>query len=629
MAVALGVAGAAAYLYARNRFGDDALLGYPLLALTLNAKRADKRDRYNLFYTLEDRARSRKNANVPFIAYGGQQWTYKEVYDITLQYAAWLKSQYAIAPGEVVAMDFMNSEQFIFLWMAIWSLGARPAFINYNLAGDPLLHCIRVSTARIVFVGEETKVQFDEELLDKLTPPSSPDSSGAIVVVFFDLQVRQAIEKLEGVREPDSSRAGVKGHDMAALIYTSGTTGLPKPGIVSWSKHRSGGDFCYRWLGMKPGDRFYTCMPLYHTTANVLAFSTCLQAGSTLIIGHKFSTRNFWNDVRAQRATMIQYVGETLRYLLSAPPATDPSSGEIIDRKHNVRLAFGNGLRPDVWNRFKDRFGIETIAEFYGATEAPSAVWNLSSNDFSKGAIGRNGLLGELLFGLETAIVKLDWVTESPLRSGPNNFCTRVPRGEPGELLQRVNPDQVEADYQGYFNNTKATESKVMRDVLAKGDAYFRTGDVVRWDKEGRWWFVDRIGDTFRWKSENVSTAEVSEALGSYAAIDEVNVYGVEIPHHDGRAGCAAVAFNREVEQSLLDGLAEHAKKKLPRYAVPLFIRTTKDMGRTGNNKQQKHLLRAQGFTPGADRVFWLQGGRYVEMGDKERDELNAGRARL
>ncbi|KAL8828858.1 MAG: hypothetical protein Q9191_002353 [Dirinaria sp. TL-2023a] len=582
MAVALGVAGAAAYLYARNRFGDDALLGFPLLALTLNAKRADKWDRYNLFYTLEDRARSRKNANVPFIAYGGQQWTYKEVYDITLQYAAWLKSQYAIVPGEVVAMDFMNSEQFIFLWMAIWSLGARPAFINYNLAGDPLLHCIRVSTARIVFVGEETKAKFDQELLDKLTPPSSPDSSGAIVVVFFDLQVRQAIEKLEGVREPDSSRAGAKGRDMAALIYTSGTTGLPKPGIVSWSKHRTGGDFCYRWLGMRPGDRFYT------------------------------------------------YVGETLRYLLSAPPATDPSSGEIIDRKHNVRLAFGNGLRPDVWNRFKDRFGIETIAEFYGATEAPSAVWNLSSNDFSKGAIGRNGLLGELLFSLETAIVKLDWVTEAPLRSGPNNFCTRVPRGEPGELLQRVNADQIEADYQGYFNNTKATQSKVMRDVLAKGDAYFRTGDVVRWDKEGRWWFVDRIGDTFRWKSENVSTAEVSEALGSYAAIDEVNVYGVEIPHHDGRAGCAAVTFNREVDQSLLDGLAEHATQKLPRYAVPLFIRTTKDMGRTGNNKQQKHLLRAQGvMTPGADRVFWLQGGRYVEMGDKERDELNGGRARL
>ena len=370
-------------------------------------------------------------------------------------------------------------------------------------------------------------------------------------------------------------------------------------------------------------------MPLYHSSANILAFSTCLAAGCTMIIGHKFSTRNFWNDVRTQRATVIQYVGETLRYLLSAPPETDPITGESIDSKHNVRIAYGNGLRPDVWNRFKERFGVETIAEFYSATEAPSATWNLSSNDFTKGAIGRNGLLGDLFLSLKTAIVKVDWAAEAPLRSGPDNFCTRVPRGEPGELLQKLNAADVSANYQGYFNNSTATEGKLMRDVFVQGDAYFRTGDIIRWDKEGRWWFLDRIGDTFRWKSENVSTAEVSEVLGSYTPIAEVNVYGVEIPHHDGRAGCAAVVFDREVDQRLLDGLAEHARKNLPGYAVPIFVRITKDIGRTGNNKQQKHLLRAQGVTPGADKVYWLQGGRYVEMGDKERDELNAGRARL
>ena len=254
----MGVAGAAAYLYARNRFGDDASFAYFLLVITLKAIQADKRDRNNLFYTLEDRARSRKTTNLPFIVYAGKEWTYKEVYDITLQYAAWLKSKYAIAPGEVVAMDFMNSEQFIFLWMAIWSLGARPAFMNYNLTGEPLLHCLRTSTARIVFVDEETKSKFDQELLDKLAPAGSQGSSRAIEVVFFDLPVRQAIETLEGVREPDSSRAGPKGHDMAALIYTSGTTGLPKPGILSWKKHAMGGEFCYRWLRMKRSDRFYT-----------------------------------------------------------------------------------------------------------------------------------------------------------------------------------------------------------------------------------------------------------------------------------------------------------------------------------------------------------------------------------
>lgn len=326
---------------------------------------------------------------------------------------------------------------------------------------------------------------------------------------------------------------------------------------------------------------------------------------------------------------MVQYVGETLRYLLSAPPQKDPITGENLDRKHDVRIAFGNGLRPDVWNRFKDRFGVETIAEFYGATEAPSASWNFSSNDFSRGAIGRNGPIAGFVLNTQTALVEVDWATEAPSRSGPNNFCKQVPRGEPGELLQKIDPADVEYKYQGYLNSKKASESKIMRDVLVKGDAYFRTGDVIRWDKEGRWFFIDRIGDTFRWKSENVSTAEVSEALGSHPAIHEANIYGVEVPHHDGRAGCAAVVFEREVDQGLLDGVAAHALKSLPRFAVPIFIRVMKHMGRTGTNKQQKHLLRAQGVEPGEDRVYWLQGGTYVEMGDREREELKAGRARL
>ncbi len=370
-------------------------------------------------------------------------------------------------------------------------------------------------------------------------------------------------------------------------------------------------------------------MPLYHATANILGLCNCLSAGCTLIVGRKFSTSNFWNDVRSQGATVIQYVGETLRYLLSAPVQTDPITGESLDRKHNVRIAFGNGLRPDVWNRFKDRFGIETIAEFYSATESPSACWNRSSNEFSRGAIGRNGPALNLMLGSQIAIVEVDWFTEAPLRSEPHNLCTKVPRGEPGELLHKVDPADIGRKYRGYFNNSKATESKLLRDVFIKGDAYFRTGDVIRYDKEGRWWFLDRIGDTFRWKSENVSTAEVSEALCTFSSIHEANVYGVEVPHHDGRAGCAAIVFNREVDQGLLDGVAAHALKSLPRYAVPVFIRVTKDMGRTGTNKQQKYLLRNQGVEPGTDRVFWLQGGTYVEMGDKERSELGAGRARL
>ena len=378
-------------------------------------------------------------------------------------------------------------------------------------------------------------------------------------------------------------------------------------------------------------------MPLYHSSAALLGFCTCLIGGSTFVLGHKFSTKLFWPDVRASKATVIQYVGETCRYLLAAPPQIDPATGENLDRKHNVRIAFGNGLRPDVWNRFKDRFGIGTIAEFYAATESPSGCWNLSSNDFSAGAIGRNGLLSKLFLSPEIAIVELDWETETPRRfPQTQNFCRRVPRGEPGELLYLLDAKHVEKKFQGYFQNSQASADKILRDVLVKGDAWFRTGDIVRWDAEGRWYFCDRIGDTMRWKSENISTNEVSEALGSHPAVHEANVYGVALPNHDGRAGCAAVVLDGGPTHATLDGVAAVARQRLPKHAVPLFLRVMRETRATGNNKQQKHVLRQQGVEPervredGAqDRVFWLRNGRYVPMGDDDWEGIKKGKVRL
>lgn len=376
-------------------------------------------------------------------------------------------------------------------------------------------------------------------------------------------------------------------------------------------------------------------MPLYHASAALLGFCICLMNGSTLVIGHKFSARHFWPEVRASNATIIQYVGETCRYLLSAPPQFDPTTGEGLDRKNSVRIAFGNGLRPDIWNRFKERFDIDTIAEFYAATEAPQGSWNFSSNDWSLGAIGRNGVLTTITTSPSVAIVEVDWETELPLRFPENhNFCKRVLTGAPGELLFKIDPAEIAKRFQGYLNNTLASDKKILRDALSKGDAWFRTGDVVRWDAEGRWYFCDRIGDTFRWKSENVSTAEVSEALGRHPAIQEANVYGVEIPHHDGRAGCAAVVFSKEVNPALLSEVATHAKEHLPRYAVPLFLRVTSKMQATGNNKQQKHVLKAQGVEPatvraGGDKVFWLRGGTYAEFRDGDWQALVGKEVRL
>lgn len=247
-------------------------------------------------------------------------------------------------------------------------------------------------------------------------------------------------------------------------------------------------------------------MPLYHTSAATLGLCTALGIGSSIAIGRRFSTQTFWKDVRDSHATIIQYVGETCRYLLATPPEIDPANGEILDKKHNVRIAFGNGLRPDVWDRFKQRFNIETIAEMYGQTEGVRAFWNVSSNNFGRGAVGRNGTLLRLLPGSPNVTVEVDWGTEAPWRDPKTGFCKKTKPNELGELIWKVDEKNIDQSFPGYHNNQTANKKKVLRDVFTKGDAWYRTGDVFRYDLEGRWYFQDRIGDTYRWKSENVST---------------------------------------------------------------------------------------------------------------------------
>ncbi|KAG6000542.1 hypothetical protein E4U54_001376, partial [Claviceps lovelessii] len=378
-------------------------------------------------------------------------------------------------------------------------------------------------------------------------------------------------------------------------------------------------------------------MPLYHSAAALLSFCSTILAGSTQAIGRKFSTTAFWNEVRHSNATIIQYVGETLRYLLAAPPQHDSVTGQCMDKTHKVTAAFGNGLRPDIWNAFKDRFGVDTVLEFYAATEGPFGLWNLSRNDHTAGAIGRSGLLYGALQSFSLALVELDWSTDLPARDPKTGFCIKVKAGEPGELISRLDPQDIHRRFQGYYRNQGATTSKIIHDVFRKGDAWFRSGDVTRWDADGRMYFMDRIGDTYRWKSENVSTVEVSEAFGRHPSVREANVYGVQIPHHDGRAGCVAITFDTKPNEDLLRSLAGHVKSTLPRYAQPLFLRVLKQVGgaaqTTGTMKQQKHVLRLAGVKPGnahvEGQVFWLKGDTYVPFHDQDWRELEAGRVKL
>lgn len=379
---------------------------------------------------------------------------------------------------------------------------------------------------------------------------------------------------------------------------------------------------------------------MYHSAAAVLSFCAVLHAGATQALGRKFSTRTFWEDVRSMDATAIQYVGETLRYLAAAPPQHDPVTGELLDKRHNVRIAYGNGLRPDTWERFKSRFGVPTVAEIYAATEGTMAFINICSNELTAGAMGRHGWIQGALLSKSLGVVEVDWETEQPRRDPRTGFCIRVPRGEPGEMLFQLPSDDPSQRFQGYFKNPEANAKKLMRDVFKKGDAWFRSGDVVRWDNEGRIFFNDRIGDTFRWKSENVSTAEVSEAVGNHPAVHEANVYGVELPHHDGRAGCAAIHLDENVplDQTLIS-LAAHVRASLPRYAVPLFLRVARgDPGTaqtTGTNKQQKQPLRLAGVKPDPAKdaelgqLYWLGKEAYVPFQEKDWRELEGGRVKL
>ncbi|KAF3762177.1 acetyl-CoA synthetase-like protein [Cryphonectria parasitica EP155] len=633
LAVAVPAAtAAAAYINAKAHVWYDLKMLKCAAPMAIQMMWRERTGKLSLFYDLEYWAHNSKTADTPFLLFEDRSWTYRQALEQALKHGTWLRETFGIKKDDIVAMDFTNSDTFVFVWLGLWAVGAKPAFINYNLAGPALIHCARAAGAAIMLVDPAVAHNVDDFVRRELA---------GVRLEVFSAEHRQQVAATTPVRLPDEQRADEGVYSMANLIYTSGTTGLPKAAVVSWGKMHAAGGFSARLIGSRPGEIFYTCMPLYHSSGAILCIANVLLSGATVALGSKFSTHTFWSEVRRHDATMIQYVGETLRYLLTAPVDKDPVTGENLDKRHRVRVALGNGLRPDVWNKFKQRFGVEYIAEFYGATEGSFATWNLSRNDFSMGAVGRSGWIYSVFVGSGTVLVEVDFTTDLPRRDPKTGFCKVTKPGQPGEFLFKLPEKELEKRFQGYYGDRAATNKKILRDVFKKGDAWFRTGDVMRWDDEGRIFFHDRIGDTFRWKSENVSTAEVSQALGHHPAIHEANVYGVQVPHHDGRAGCAAIVLNEGVltktanaMPEVLSSLGEHIRKALPKYAAPVFLRITQPgkMQTTGTNKQQKQDLRAGGVDPDkadGDELYWLQGGKYVPFTKREWEAVEGGRVKL
>lgn len=524
-------------------------------------------------------------------------------------------------------MYLLNSADFMMIMFATLCIGAGPAFINYNLEGKALMHCLSVCETKLLIAD------VDDGCQRRLNGSKDLIEGAGTRIVTLDAGLKREIKSRPVVVPEDHWRSGMKGDFPYCLIYTSGTTGLPKGCPFTVGRTHLLGAHLEPSFEAVPGvDCWYSPMPLYHGTG-IITSSTSLLAGVGIAIAPRFSVSNFWPDIHDSGATMFIYVGETARYLLNAPP-------HPLERKHNLRMAYGNGLRPDIWKRFQDRFGIPAIGEFFNSSEGMFALVVYDKGPYLQGCVGHHGLVFRRLLQNFYVPVLIDHDTGDVWRDPKTGFAKRMPYEVGGEILVNIPTEQA---FGGYWRNPDATNKRFARDVFKKGDLYYRCGDALRRTPDGHWYFMDRLGDTFRWKSENVSTAEVAEALGRFPAIAEANVYGVTVPGHEGRAGCAAIHID-STHVSSLDhkALLEYAREQLPKYAVPLFLRVQKKSSHIHNNKQNKVPLRKEGVDPNLigtedrdgvdDVILWLKPGQtstYVPFQRADWDKLVKGEVRL
>lgn len=532
--------------------------------------------------------------------------------------ANWALGQ-GLSRGDVVALLMENRPEYVATWLGLSRAGVVTALLNTNLAGDRLAHCIREAGTSHMIVGSELAEGAASALPELETKPelllasrdaeTDAEAEGLLEATSFDAACGAAGD----AAVPERVREARLGGDGLFYIYTSGTTGLPKAARVSHSKAMTTALACWKMQTLTPADRLYCCLPLYHSAGGMMAAGGILMAGGTLVIARKFSASRFWRDCVQHDVTVFQYIGELCRYLLNSPPHPD-------ENRHRIRTAMGNGLRPEVWEPFVERFKLPRIVEFYGATEGNMALINL---DGKVGAIGYVPAFLRKAQGIR--IVRFDVVEEEVVR-GADGFCTEADVDEPGELLIKINSTQR---FEGYTNE-EASKKKILSDVFEAGDAYFRTGDLLKLDEDGYFYFVDRIGDTFRWKGENVSTNEVAEVLAVERGIEEANVYGVEVPGADGRAGMAAIVATDEFD---LDAFGRRIEQELAFYARPLFVRLLPEMEITGTFKHRKVDLVKEGFDPAAlsDPIYYRdpEKAAYVPLDPVAFDRIVRGEIRI
>ncbi|HTZ70224.1 MAG TPA: long-chain-acyl-CoA synthetase [Acetobacteraceae bacterium] len=493
------------------------------------------------------------------------------------RYAAWA-AQAGVRRGDVVGLLMPNCAEYAAIWMGIGHAGAATALINTSLAGDALVHVVAASGCRHIIVAAALAARLDavRAHLPAGLQVWLHGAHGAPPWDWHSLDVAH----FDAGRFGGAPAAGGRPRDTALLIFTSGTTGLPKAAKLSHGKILEWSFWFAGMLDAGPADRLYDCLPLYHSTGGVASLGAVLTRGGTVVVRERFSARRFWDDIAEQDCTLFLYIGELCRYLVNAPT-------HARERAHRLRLACGNGLRADVWQDMQARFGIPRILEFYASTEGNVSLYNCEGRP---GAIGR--VPSFLAHRFPVALIRCDPETGDIAR-GSDGFCVKCAVDEPGEAIGRIDLD--DASPQGFegYTDPAATDKKILRGVFAAGDAWFRTGDLMRRDAAGFYYFLDRLGDTFRWRGENVSTTEVADVICRCPGVGNAVVYGVRVPGAEGRAGMAAIAVAEDF--SLLH-LHTHLARHLPPYARPMFLRLRADLATTGTFKPIKQALMREGF---------------------------------
>lgn len=538
----------------------------------------------------------------------GRSVTYAAFDALTNRVAHWARAQ-GLKRGDTVALFALNSIEYLAVWMGLCKIGVVTALINTNLTSAALAHCITIAEANHVIVDPD---------LDGAWQTAIPSLTGKPKAWSLTGDFAEALAQQSAARIPrEEARGGMLGGALCLLVYTSGTTGAPKAARMPHWRVQGMMRAFVGGVRSKPTDRNYVALPLYHSTGGLCAIGVMLEAGGCVIIRKRFSTTQFWRDVSSERATLFFYVGEMCRYLMNQPE-------EPAERHHCVRAIVGNGLRPDIWEKFKTRFQIPKVLEFYGSTEGNVNMLNF---DGKPGAVGRVPRYMNALINVR--LVKFDVEAEAPVR-GPDGLCIEAADDEPGEALGEIRANSRRYLFEGYSGDPAQTSKKILRDVFVKGDAWFRTGDLLKRDKDAYFYFVDRIGDTFRWKGENVSTNQVAETLTAYPGIKEAIVYGVRIGALEGRAGMASLTTGPDFD---LNGLHDYLRRELPPFARPLFIRLQQTIDTTGTFKYRKMDLVREGFDPAAltDPLFFddEEAGRFTPITPALRDKIATGAVRL